>query len=156
VGALDHWFDIGLVAATAAALRGVSFVIVGPHHTNLDALRGAPNIHLLGRRPYAEAPRYMKGAQVGLIPFQVSDMVHATNPVKLYEYMACGLPVVAVAWEELIALNSPALLARSPAEFIAAVSRALAGAVPRDALTSFATQADWRNRFQLLAGALGL
>jgi glycosyltransferase involved in cell wall biosynthesis len=156
VGTLDHWFDVDLVAAAAAARPDVSFVLIGPQYTNLDALRGRANIHLLGRRPYAGIPRYMKAAQVGLIPFRVSDMVHATNPVKLYEYMACGLPVVAVAWDELEELRSPALLARTRDEFIAAVCRALGGAVPRQALVDFAAQADWRNRFRLISEALGL
>jgi hypothetical protein len=115
-----------------------------------------PNVYVLGCRPYAEVPLYMKEAQVGLIPFRVSEMIHSVHPIKLYEYMAAGLPVVAVAWDELEALQSPALLGRTREEFIAGIPRALAGAVSREELIAFAARGDWRNRFTLMTAALGL
>jgi glycosyltransferase involved in cell wall biosynthesis len=156
VGALEAWFDVELVAAAAAAHPGVSFVLVGPEWADLGSLRKAPNVYLLGRRPYAQVPSYMRGAQVGLIPFRVNELVKAVHPIKLYEYMASGLPVVAVAWEELERLESPALLCRSREGFLAAIPRALDGAVRREDLVAFAARSDWKSRFGLIKAALGL
>ena len=156
VGAVDEWFDGDLVAAAARAHPLVSFVIVGPQRRSLTELATLPNVHVLGRRSYAEVPRYMQGAQVGLIPFRVNEMIHSVHPIKLYEYMAAGLPVVAVAWDELEALHSPALLCRTQQEFVAAIPRALAGTVSREESVAFAARGDWKNRFALMTAALGL
>ena len=94
----------------------------------------------------------MKHAQVGLIPFHVTEMIHSVHPIKLYEYMACGLPVIAVCWEELESLQSPALLCRTRTDFVRAIPQALEnGASSRERLMAFAAQADWRNRFALIA-----
>ena len=156
VGAVDHWFDTRLLAEAAESLPAVSFVVVGPQRTDLSSLAKLKNVHLLGPRPYAQVPLYMRGADVGLIPFQVCHLIHSVHPIKLYEYMACGLPVVSVAWGELESLASPAVLCRTSADFIRATRAALEQPTARENLIAFASQADWSSRFAQLAQALDL
>jgi glycosyltransferase involved in cell wall biosynthesis len=159
VGALDVWFDYALLDRTAARLPEVSFVLIGPDALARARLTPRPNLHLLGRRPYAQLPGYMHHAQVGLIPFDVArhpTLVHSINPLKLYEYMASGLPVVATEWDELRNLGSPARLARSEEDFVEAVRESVAAPPPREALVRFAEAADWTSRVRMLQERLGL
>ena len=53
-----------------------------------------PNVHLLGRKAYADLPPYMKRFDVGLIPFRLNELTRNVNPIKLREYFSAGLPVV--------------------------------------------------------------
>ncbi|HEX5435623.1 MAG TPA: glycosyltransferase [Gemmatimonadaceae bacterium] len=160
VGAMEEWFDFALVAHAAQRLPDVSFVLIGPDHLARRRLAAAPNIHLLGRRPFAKLPRYLHNADVGLIPFDVhghSELVHSVNPLKLYEYMACGLPVVATSWGELQELRSPAVLCASEQEFVSAVSAAATnGAEHRRESVRFAAAADWQHQVSRLLAALDL
>lgn len=159
VGALDVWFDYELLDRAAARLPEVSFVLIGPEGLARERLAPRPNLHLLGRRPYAALPAYLHHAQVGLIPFDVArhpTLVHSINPLKLYEYMACGLPVVAAEWDELRALGSPARLTRTEDEFVEAIRDAIAAPPDRAALVRFAAAADWTSRVRMLQERLGL
>jgi glycosyltransferase involved in cell wall biosynthesis len=156
VGALEDWFDIPLVADLARQMPNVSFVLIGDGHADLGPLRSLANVHLLGRRPYREVPAYLKHASVGLIPFKINQLVRAVNPIKLYEYLACGLPVVATAWEELEQLQSPARLCKSTEEFQRAITAAIDESTDKEKLIDFARQADWRERARHLFRAIGV
>ena len=121
-------------------------------------LRARPNLHLLGRRPYGELPCYLQHADVGLIPFDVAnhmELVNSIHPLKLYEYLACGLPVVAVEWEELTYLKSPAQLCRGTEDFVRAIERAISNPPEKSALQSYAAAHDWGARVKDILSHLG-
>lgn len=104
VGAMHEWFDFDLINSSVAALPNVSFILIGPNELATKHLLRAPNLHLLGRRSYTSLPAYLKFSDIGIIPFNVKehkDLIEHVNPLKLLEYFACGLPVVAIRWEEL-------------------------------------------------------
>jgi glycosyltransferase involved in cell wall biosynthesis len=92
--------DVPLLVALARARPQWSFVLVGPvgagdPRTDVSALAAEPNVHLLGRRRYAELPDVLRGADVGLIPYARNTLTDGIFPMKVYEYLAAGLPVVA-------------------------------------------------------------
>ena len=158
VGAMDVWFDYRLLDEAAARLPEISFVLIGPDALAKQRLRARPNLHLLGKREYRELPRYLQHADVGLIPFDVanhSELVRSIHPLKLYEYFACGLPVVAVEWEELTYLRSPAHLCRGTGEFIAAIEQAIANPAETSTLQSYAAGHDWSERVKAILSHLG-
>ncbi|HEY0118852.1 MAG TPA: glycosyltransferase, partial [Cellulomonas sp.] len=89
--------DVALTARTARALRGVArLVLLGP-----DALEApdretlqAAGVVLLGARPYEEVPAYLQHADALVVPHVVSPFTESLDPLKLYEYLAVGRPVV--------------------------------------------------------------
>jgi glycosyltransferase involved in cell wall biosynthesis len=104
-GLLQHWFDVALLAEVARRTPQMSFVLIGDVQTDVTRLAALPNVHLLGRKPYADLPAYCRGFDVGLIPFVRSSMTENVNPIKLREYLAAGLPVVSTALPEVAALT---------------------------------------------------
>ncbi|MFM9941384.1 MAG: glycosyltransferase [Hyphomicrobiaceae bacterium] len=159
VGTIAEWFDVDLVAQAAHALPHVSFVVIGPGASRLTALAARTNVHVLGARPYAEIPAYLQHAAVGLIPFRregQAAFVDNINPLKLYEYMAAGLPVVSTAFQQIADLGSPTTIACDPADFIAAVNARTA--VRSDGLSerAFARRFDWTHQFEPLAAHLAI
>jgi glycosyltransferase involved in cell wall biosynthesis len=120
-------------------------------------LKDLPNVHLLGRRSYQALPDYLHNADVGLIPFDSTsypELVHGIHPLKLYEYLACGLPVVATEWRELTNLASPAALTKTSEQFIEAIRNAVSHPHDKAALRKYAQQADWQTRLDNLIAQL--
>jgi hypothetical protein len=70
--------------------------------------------------------------------------------LKLYEYLAAGLPVVATRWRELERLQSPAALCESPEQFVAAIEGAVTRQPDQELYRAYAEQADWKHRVSRL------
>ena len=150
VGQTGALFDGQLIAETAAARPNVSFIVIGPMERELRAIAFPRNVSLLGPVAYSALPGYLRHADVGLAPFAVErfpDYIAAVNPLKVYEYLAAGLPVAATRWAELETLGAPDLFLADRGDFGAALDRALAAGVSNaDARRAFAAAASWDER----------
>jgi glycosyltransferase involved in cell wall biosynthesis len=109
-GAIDFRFDADLVVRLAAERPAVEFVIIGSG-TGAPALAAAAprNLRLLGPRSYAVLPAYLQHAQAGLLPLNGHPANAGRSPMKLYEYAAAGIPVLATRTEDLTR-RAPAFL----------------------------------------------
>ncbi len=92
--------NLPLLVELARLRRSWSFALVGPvgpgePNTDISALTAEPNIHLLGPRSYTELPDVLRAADAGLIPYARNALTESIFPMKVYEYLAAGLPVVA-------------------------------------------------------------
>jgi glycosyltransferase involved in cell wall biosynthesis len=92
--------DLPMLAQMARLRPSWSFALVGPvgtgdPHTDVSALAAEPNVHLLGLRSYAELPDVLRAADVGLIPYARNELTNSIFPMKVYEYLAAGLPALA-------------------------------------------------------------
>ncbi len=152
--------DVPLLAALARARPTWSFVLVGPvgagdPGTDVAALQAEPNIHLLGTRTYEQLPGVLRAADAGLIPYARNALTESVFPMKVYEYLAAGLPVVATP---LPALAGVAEVATAPdAEGVARLlEEAIAGDSPaRRAERSRAAAAhSWERRLEKIAAAV--
>ena len=95
VGGLHQWVDQDLVAAVAQRLPGATIAMIGPAQADVSVLEREPNVRLLGQRPHAELPRYIKGFDVGIVPYRLTEYTANVYPTKLNEYLVMGIPVVA-------------------------------------------------------------
>lgn len=126
VGGLSEWVDTQLVATLARRRPAWTFCLVGPAGgADLRPLRELGNVLLVGPRPYADLPRYLAAMDVGLIPFVQDRLTWHADPIKAYEYLAAGLPVVATDLPALRRLDRVVRLADSPEEFVAQIAEAL-------------------------------
>lgn len=95
VGALDDRFDWEQIDAWGRSRPDVEFVIAGP---GVRAPRVTPaNVRVVGPVPYADVPALLHTARVGLLPLSDNPLNAGRSPMKLYEYLAAGLAVVARA-----------------------------------------------------------
>ena len=97
VGVVGEWVDLDLVMGLARQRPEASIVISGPLTTSKPPLAHPPNVHWLGARGHDVLPCYLRGFDVGLIPFCKVPLTHNANPIKLYEYLAAGVPVVSTS-----------------------------------------------------------
>jgi glycosyltransferase involved in cell wall biosynthesis len=152
--------DIPLLCELARARPRWSFALVGPiglgdPRTDVSALAAEPNVHLLGPRAYPELPAVLRGADAGLIPYARNELTESIFPMKVYEYLAAGLPVVATplpALAEVAEVQSAA-----DAQGIAALlDRVLAADGPELRLerSRAAAEHSWDRRIEEIARAI--
>ncbi|PKM81675.1 MAG: hypothetical protein CVU89_07935 [Firmicutes bacterium HGW-Firmicutes-14] len=101
IGAIYEWVDLDLVSHLAREEPGWSIVLVGPKHRSVN-IPNLSNIHWLGRRPYNTLPNYLQEFDVCIIPFKNSETALNSSPIKLYEYLASGKPIVSTPIPEVI------------------------------------------------------
>ena len=124
-GQIASWVDFQVVAALGASFPEVSFALIGDIDPAVGQVPTGNNLHYLGAVPYAELPRFARYFNVALIPFVTNDLTKAVNPLKLLEYYALGLPVLATRLPELESVGGPIWLASTPREFCDALARIL-------------------------------
>ena len=156
VGLLDWRIDTGLLGALADRRPDWSLALVGPALADLGALAARPNVHLLGRVPYARLPGVLKGCAVGLIPFVVDEYTRHIDPVKLREYLSAGLPVVATALPEVAAIDASCRIVRGVDELIVALEVALRDSGPEARMRRSLAMASetWEARVEALGAHL--
>lgn len=93
LGAVEPWFDFSLLQAAAEAVPEAEVRVIGALNVALPASLSR-RIKFLGEMDHARAMHALRHARVGVIPFQRGALADAVNPVKAYEYLAAGLPVV--------------------------------------------------------------
>jgi glycosyltransferase involved in cell wall biosynthesis len=124
-GALADWVDLDLLAAVARARPDWSIVLIGDEQSDTAAVAGLPNVHRLGRRRNDELPQYCKAFDVGLIPYRISAQLPFRNPIKLREYLAAGLPVVATPMPDVRRYERWCSIADTAPGFVESVEEAL-------------------------------
>lgn len=126
-GAIAEWFDYDLVERCAQSRPSVNFVLIGHivDSANKERLKRHRNIHLLGEMPYEAIADYLYHFDVCMIPFKIIPLTLATNPVKFFEYIASGKPVVSVDLPELREYKDIAYIAKSKEDFLRSIDNAL-------------------------------
>src|SRR5262249_53405777 len=117
-GAIAEWFDSDLVADLAERRPDWRFILVGSTFTaDLRRLARLENVDLVGEVPYGQVPRWLSLFDVTILPFRRNALTEATNPVKAYEILAAGKPLVSVPLPEMVRLAPLIRLASSAGEF---------------------------------------
>jgi glycosyltransferase involved in cell wall biosynthesis len=100
--------------------------MIGPVKTDISVLRGLPNVHFLGPKPYESLPGYLQATDVILVPYVDDDETRGKGPLKIRECMALGKPTVARSIPSLEQFADLVRLYDDPVTFVAVVGAALA------------------------------
>ncbi|HSP63712.1 MAG TPA: glycosyltransferase [Pyrinomonadaceae bacterium] len=156
-GAIADWFDLELMIYVARKRPNYTFVLLGGvFDVDVSELGGLQNVRLLGQQPYVTMPQYLYHFDACLIPFKTNRTTEATDPVKVYEYLSAGKPVVSVALPELESLRDLLYLARDREDFLLQLDQALAENDPEliERRRSFAAQNTWQKRYEVSTAGL--
>jgi glycosyltransferase involved in cell wall biosynthesis len=129
-GTLRDWVDLELIAHVARARPGWSIALLGQVLCDVSAVRGIPNVHLLGQKRHDELPAYCKGFDAGMIPYRIDERMKFVNPLKLREYLSAGVPVVSTPVHEVVRYAHLCRIAGTPEDFVVALDEAIAEADP--------------------------
>jgi glycosyltransferase involved in cell wall biosynthesis len=152
--------DLGLIAGLARLRPDWSIALVGPRGlgdpgTDLSPIEGIANIHELGSRTHDELPAVLRGAAAGIIPYSMNPLTGSIFPMKVYEYLAAGLPVVSTPLPALDGVED-VILAPDADAMAAALDRELAAETPerRAERSRRAASHSWDARIEEIEAAL--
>ena len=147
-GAWAKWVDRNLVLKIASGFPHALVAVIGVEFgASVD--KNVPNLRYLGYQSYQNLPRYLQHSTVCIIPFLIGDITVATNPIKMYEYLAAGKPVVSTDLPE--ARQVPGVfIGKNHTEFLSQIDRILKKELPFDeeAVNRWLSGHTWEERFK--------
>ena len=160
VGAINDKLDVHLLLQVAEAYSRASMVMVGPvrpasegTRQGIEMLRARPNVHFVGRVSMEQVPRFVAACDVGLLPYQLNAWTRSIHPLKMYEYLACGLPVVATDIPSVRDEQDVIHIAADSRSFVEAIRQVLDDDCEalRAARQARASQNTWRQRVERIS-----
>lgn len=156
MGHIHDWVDVDLIINVASTLSEVIFVIIGPGLPDLtDRFKSCKNILYLGHKSYFELVSYLSYFKAGIIPFKLNVLNESTNPIKLYEYLGAGLPVVSTGLNEvkLYQQEGVVYVADAVSDFVACINDAIAASDHDEMIKKrmvLAANNSWLARFEVV------
>jgi hypothetical protein len=150
----EYKLDFGLIQKMAEARPRWSWIFIGDSRgveadLFLSELRKLPNIYLLGYREYSQIPLYLRGMNVGLLPNLLNDYTQSMFPMKFYEYVAAGLPIVGTGLNFTLKSGDHYIRASSVEDFLQGVEIQLSrGRLSRQETQSIIASNTWRARME--------
>jgi len=150
IGTIQNRVDLDLVEYLIKKNLDKSFVFIGPiwpaYLKRTKSLKKYKNVYLLGRKPYSQAPAYIKNFDVAIIPHYVDAFMKYTGSLKLLEYLACGRPVVSTPASGVERFLPLVYVARDSEDFNKKIDQALKDDTIelRDRRVERARSQDWK------------
>ncbi len=159
-GVLNEKIDFDLLAALAGQHPAWTFALVGPvalrNPDELQPLRRLGNVHFLGGKPVEALPAYVQDFDAGLMPYRLNEWTRNISPLKLYEYLAAGIPIISTPIPAIEPFASALWQADDAASFAQAITAALAADTPdrRQRQQALAQLHSWEQRLETLSDAI--
>lgn len=148
IGALwGEWFDWKLLVLIAKSYPHASVIVIGDYQGQCP--EQLPNLHFLGLKSQSVLPTYLAHADVTLIPFKISELTQAVNPLKVFEYLAMGVPVVSTSLNE-VATMPYVYIGNSHQSFIEQIAVALSTPIDLKIIDDFIELNNWKQRVNLI------
>lgn len=151
-GLIRDWFDFPMLREIFTRHLEWSLVLVGPCDTDSSGISDLPNVHWLGPKPYADLPKYLRGFDVGIIPYRDTEITRNANPLKLLEYLSSGIPVVTSDLPAVHAYSDGLRIAKDRDAFEQGIVDALGetGIDRAEARQEIGRKNSWRSRVELV------
>jgi glycosyltransferase involved in cell wall biosynthesis len=156
-GAIAEWFDTDLIEYVAKNRPNLTFVFIGDTYgSNLKKIRNLNNVYFLGERPYTELPKYLYYFDVCLIPFKLTSLILNSHPIKIYEYLAAGKPVITTEIPDLASMGDLCYIAEDKTSFLEKLDKSLKENDRKliEKRIEFASKNTWQDRFQAIYSEL--
>ncbi|HMD71989.1 MAG TPA: glycosyltransferase [Bryobacteraceae bacterium] len=156
-GATAEWTDIELLIYAARQVPEADFVLIGEvMRIDVSELAALPNVHMTGEVPYARLPGYLHAFDVCILPYRICEYALASDPMKVWEYLSAGKPVVAVRFPEIERLKDLITLTSTRGEFVDGIRRGFAESDPglRRRRVAYARENTWTARARELRPAV--
>lgn len=146
-GGVSWRLDVDLIRHIADARPDWTLLFVGE---GAQQLPDRPNVLRVEAQPYDELPRWVQRFDVGMIPYRCDEFNLAASPLKVYEYLAAGVPVVSTALPAVTPVEGLVANCANAEEFVHAIDVMLAEAPSPQACRALGRANDWSARARRL------
>lgn len=155
VGTISEWVDLELIKSIALRNKNIEFYFIGPisESLNIDSFKSINNIKFVGSQPYYSIPNIVNSLDICIMPFKKSELVQSVNPVKIYEYLAMGKPVIALKYDETDKFGSLIYTYETEKQFEDCLYKILNRREEKDIINeriNFAKKNSWKERVNKL------
>ncbi|MCM2458001.1 glycosyltransferase family 1 protein [Rhizobium sp. CG4] len=158
----DYKLDLDLIKSCALARPDINWIFIGDEperqsNPELAYLHSLPNVHFLGYRAYDELPNYLRSIDIAILPNLTMGYMKGVFPMKFYEYVAAGKPVIATPIDSLVTMCSSAYIAGTTDDWLRAIDACLKkppAAV--DLADKELRQFDWESRLDRMLACIAL
>jgi len=149
-GLMEKWVDFEMIGYAAKRHPDWTFLMIGGMVVQEHPCRNLVNVRFIGSRPYEVLPSYAAVFDVGILPFVDNEQIYNSNPLKLRQYLAMGIPVVSTSYPEAAVFSEIIEIVKSKEEFVAAIEKVLSQDSPEQARKRIETvrPMSWENRYQ--------
>lgn len=103
-GTIANWFDFSVIESILTKCPGVEFILVGPAEVEIPIY--GPRVQYVGSVDHSRLSEIASSADIFIMPFMLNDIIIGVDPVKLYEYISFGKPIISVYYSELQKFSS--------------------------------------------------
>jgi len=159
-GNIERRIDYHLMEKVAELNQDKSFVFAGPIEEGYvtEEFKAIPNVYFIGRIPYNEMPGVVKGFDIATIPFKIDEVSRTIFPLKLFEYLGTGKPVVATNFNPDLSdfTGDAVIFCNDAAEFSTAINECLTGdsALKKENRIRVASENTWEKRLNEFSNLL--
>ena len=150
IGTVSEWFDFHLCLDVLESCEDIDFVIVGPKTV---VIPDHPRLHYYGPVEHNQVFSIINMAYALVMPFVVNELIRSVNPVKLYEYIYSGKPVIAAEYEETLKFKEFVYLYKNSSDFINIIDTIEMATPTNDYLTKckeFVLSNSWQCRYKAI------
>jgi teichuronic acid biosynthesis glycosyltransferase TuaH len=124
LGVIENRLDFDLLQKIARKFPQASLLLAGPiwKQASIAALKKIKNVHFFGPVSYHDLPELYNHFDIGIIPHHITAFTKSMNPLKMYEYLACGLPIVTTPVAGTEQFSAHIKVAATPTEFLDAIA----------------------------------
>lgn len=130
-GVIQSRVDLALIDTLAKRFPKYQFIIIGPvwkeMQSAVDALKAYSNVQFMGALSYDAYPDYLACFDLAIIPHRIDKLTQSMNPLKMYEYLACGIPIVSTPVAGVEHFQEYIRIAKTAQDFEAHIQEALQG-----------------------------
>lgn len=155
VGMVSEWFDFDLILKTLNRYQNINFVLVGPNDVDIPQHE---RIHYLGTVERKYIFPLMKEACALIMPFMLNELIRSVNPVKLYEYIYTGKPVISIRYGETEKFKDFVFLYKTADDFFAIIESYLVKCLTvrkKEDIDCFINANTWEARYKQIIKVLG-
>ena len=155
-GLIYEKIDFALLTKVARHFPAASLVMIGPVDYCEESFSALPNVHMMGRQPYEDLPKWIAGLDVLLLPYRDDEMIRQSGPLKLRECLASGKPTVSVDVPEVRVYEPHVRVGSTDDQFIRHIEDALGETDPQmtDARQEAVSKDSWEDRADQLAALI--
>ena len=162
VGVLsDYKLNVELIEACGLARPDINWVFIGDEperqtNATIARLKTLSNMHFIGYRSYSELPDYLRAIDIAVLPNRTDGYMKGVFPMKFYEYLAAGKPVITEPLQSISSESDLVMTAEGLDQWLLAIEKCLASPPPPlgledERLTQFGWEARLDRMLDMLA-----